>query len=128
MEYRIKFEISGESVFTGKFGTFAETAVICDILNRKKLGKYTPVPMVSVQERYLEVVCSVCGSDEVLCDAYAAWDSNEQTWVLQTTFDKGSYCEVCEGETRLLDVYLTPEEFNYVKTSSTQPVQEDSSS
>ncbi|AMN44714.1 hypothetical protein [Rhodoplanes sp. Z2-YC6860] len=51
--------------------------------------------------RKLIAVCATCGSDRVLSDAYAAWDVATQQWELMQTFDKGAYCEQCDGETRL---------------------------
>ena len=49
----------------------------------------------------IDYVCSHCGSNEVLCDAYAEWNVEEQKWELQNTFDKGAYCNQCDGEARL---------------------------
>ena len=46
-------------------------------------------------------VCNRCGSSDVLADAYASWNMETQDWELASTFDKGSYCEACDGETRL---------------------------
>jgi ribosomal protein L37AE/L43A len=46
-------------------------------------------------------VCSHCGSDDVKADAYAVWDIEAQTWQVGDTYDKGAFCEACEGETRL---------------------------
>lgn len=46
-------------------------------------------------------ICSKCKSTEVLSDAYAVWDLKQQYWVLQNTFNKGSYCNKCDGECRL---------------------------
>lgn len=45
-------------------------------------------------------VCTQCGSDDVLADAYAWWDVDKQEWALSNTFDN-SYCEDCEGECSL---------------------------
>jgi hypothetical protein len=47
------------------------------------------------------VVCTKCGSDDVFADAYAAWDVTTQAWVLTQTFDKGAFCDKCDGETTL---------------------------
>lgn len=55
-------------------------------------------------------VCSECRSDDVLADAYAAWEPAPQEWVVQNTFNKGAYCNKCDGETRLIDVELTGDE------------------
>jgi hypothetical protein len=34
-------------------------------------------------------------------DAYAEWDVESQSSELAQTFDKGAYCDKCDGETRL---------------------------
>lgn len=49
----------------------------------------------------IKMVCKECGSDDVLCDAYAVWDVDTQQWEVVNTFDKGAYCNECDGETRL---------------------------
>ncbi len=49
----------------------------------------------------IKMVCKECGSDDVLCDAYAVWDVDTQQWEVANTFDKGAYCNECDGETRL---------------------------
>ncbi len=49
----------------------------------------------------LKMVCSICKSEDVLCDAFAEWDYDKQEWSLQNTFDKGSYCQNCDGECRI---------------------------
>ena len=41
--------------------------------------------------------CSICGSDRILKDAWAAWDNEAQEWVLHSTLDQ-EYCEQCDGE------------------------------
>lgn len=51
-------------------------------------------------------VCAYCGSREVQADAYAAWDFASQSWELVNTFDKGAYCEQCDGETRIETEYV----------------------
>lgn len=55
------------------------------------------VPAVSKQKP----VCRTCKSDEVVSDAYAAWNVDRQEWEVSATFDKGAHCEKCGGETRL---------------------------
>lgn len=42
-------------------------------------------------------VCSCCGSEQVLADAWAEWCSETQKWVLYNTFDN-SHCRDCDGE------------------------------
>lgn len=55
----------------------------------------------------LKMVCSTCGSDKVLADAFAHWNVEEQQWELQNTFDKGSYCEgACDGPCRIDEVEI----------------------
>ena len=45
----------------------------------------------------IKYVCPECGSDEVVWDAWAEWDEQEQAMVLKTSFDH-SVCDAC-GET-----------------------------
>lgn len=52
----------------------------------------------------LRMECSNCGSTDVLSDAYAVWDFKKQEWLLSATFDKGAYCNTCDGETRIKEV------------------------
>ena len=52
----------------------------------------------------VKYVCDLCGSDDVLSDAYAEWDVDNQVWSVQNVFDKGAFCNTCEGETRLEEV------------------------
>lgn len=41
-------------------------------------------------------VCKHCGSDQILCDAYAKWDQQNQAWKVSSIQDDGDkYCEVC---------------------------------
>jgi hypothetical protein len=47
------------------------------------------------------MVCAVCDSDAVVCDAFATWDVETQTHVIQNTFEKGGYCETCDRETKV---------------------------
>jgi hypothetical protein len=54
------------------------------------------------------MVCSHCGSENVLCDAYAEWDFDAQQWEIQNTFDKGGYCVDCDGECRIKAKQLEP--------------------
>lgn len=41
-------------------------------------------------------VCSLCGSDDVRADAFAAWDVESQQWEVSETYDKGGCCEGCD--------------------------------
>lgn len=42
-------------------------------------------------------VCGECGGDDILCDAYAEWDTDAQDWSLQNTFEQ-TVCNDCGGE------------------------------
>ena len=44
--------------------------------------------------------CATCGSEKVLCDAWARWDHDKGDWVLETVFQHAE-CENCGGETAL---------------------------
>jgi len=46
-------------------------------------------------------VCSLCGSEDVLADAYAFWNAETQQWEVSNVFDKGAYCNNCDGECRI---------------------------
>lgn len=51
----------------------------------------------------LRMKCSHCGSEQVLLDAWAEWDVQQQEWVLQNVFQQ-AYCETCDGETTINEV------------------------
>ena len=42
-------------------------------------------------------ICTECGSEAVLADAWAEWDAEAQQWVLNNTFDH-KFCAACDGE------------------------------
>lgn len=44
-----------------------------------------------------KMVCSDCGSEEVLFDAWARWNYEKQEFELDSTFEN-THCEKCEGE------------------------------
>jgi hypothetical protein len=56
--------------------------------------------MSSAAERYRQV-CATCGSEDVLADAFAEWDVENQCWSVQSVMDKGHYCNACGGECRI---------------------------
>ena len=58
-------------------------------------------------EKRVGIVCSYCGSDEVLLDSWAQWDVEKQRWVLADTAT-ATFCRNCDGETRLIEVELSP--------------------
>ena len=45
-----------------------------------------------------KLICTVCGSTDILVDAYAQWNETTQKFELFETFDKGHFCNNCEGE------------------------------
>ena len=51
----------------------------------------------------IKIVCSTCGGENVMRDAWAEWDVERQEWVLQNVFD-AAHCEDCDGETSLDEV------------------------
>ena len=55
----------------------------------------------------IDIVCSECGSNEVVLDAYAQWCVESQDWELCSTYDE-AYCTICDGKTRLKEVVLKP--------------------
>jgi predicted RNA-binding Zn-ribbon protein involved in translation (DUF1610 family) len=48
----------------------------------------------------IKYVCPACGSENVLRDAYAAWDIQKQEWVLHDTYNNRDVCNNC-GETNI---------------------------
>jgi hypothetical protein len=48
-------------------------------------------------------VCRHCGNDDVWSDAWAAWSTPLQDWVVSSIQDN-SYCNHCDGETHLREV------------------------
>ena len=58
-------------------------------------------------EELITYVCNHCGSDDVLADAYAQWNPEGRCWEVATTFDKGSWCNPCEGEATLEQIPLS---------------------
>jgi len=49
----------------------------------------------------IKMVCNNCGSENVLKDAYAAWNVDSQQWELSNTFDN-NICDDC-GATDSVD-------------------------
>lgn len=53
----------------------------------------------------IKMVCSECGSEDVLADAWAEWDIDTQEWVLQTTFDE-KFCPDCDCSCKVDEVEI----------------------
>lgn len=43
-----------------------------------------------------KVICSHCGSEDVMADAYASWNKVDQVWEVESIFEKGGYCSSCD--------------------------------
>lgn len=53
----------------------------------------------------VKMVCSECGSDNVLKDAYAAWNVETQEWELSATFDN-TVCDNCGAVDSVIEVEI----------------------
>ena len=51
----------------------------------------------------MKVVCKSCGSSNVMRDAWAVWDEENQCWELGSIFDD-AFCGDCDGETQLIEL------------------------
>jgi hypothetical protein len=61
-------------------------------------GNSRPSPTLALR-------CRICGSDNVMRDAWAQWDENAQRWTLGSVFD-AAFCNHCEADTSLAEVPL----------------------
>lgn len=52
-------------------------------------------------------VCEYCGGSDVVSDARAAWDVENQQWTLVGHYD-ASECLACQRDTDLIAVELAP--------------------
>lgn len=64
---------------------------------------------MSETEPKRRMVCVYCGSEQVLADAWAEWDYEQQRWVLHEVMNGVDCCADCEGETVIEEVVDTPE-------------------
>lgn len=53
----------------------------------------------------INVICEICGSEDIVRDAWAEWDVTTQEWVLKAVFDYAR-CEACDEERHLEGVEL----------------------
>ena len=71
-------------------------------------GEESDMCLNEVPERTpVAIVCERCGSADVRRDADAVWNKVTQEWELCAVYD-GATCEVCEGQTRLVEVDEKP--------------------
>lgn len=52
----------------------------------------------------VNMVCRECRSENVMRDAWAAWEASTQMWTLKGDPFDAAYCEDCDGETRIEEV------------------------
>lgn len=53
--------------------------------------------------KQIKIVCSECGSDDVLVDAWVRWDYVSQQYVIHDILDD-SFCNNCEGECKTKEI------------------------
>ncbi|MGA3206089.1 MAG: hypothetical protein ABSF12_26645 [Bryobacteraceae bacterium] len=56
-----------------------------------------PTTSTAIKKKKIVFVCNTCGSEEVLVDAWAEWNKDNQRWELFNTFD-AAFCAECDGE------------------------------
>lgn len=54
----------------------------------------------------IKKVCSECGSEDVLVDAYASWNYGKQKYELDSTYDN-TFCNNCGGECSINEIEIT---------------------
>lgn len=53
--------------------------------------------MTKKHKALIEKVCKKCGSTDVVLDAWACWNPDEEEWVLKDFFDN-AFCLDCDCE------------------------------
>lgn len=51
----------------------------------------------------MKKVCKYCGSTDVVADTFARWDEEKNDWIVDSVYDKGAYCNECDGETTIVN-------------------------
>ena len=46
--------------------------------------------------------CNICGSEEIVADAWAIWNSDKDEWELYDTYPN-YYCNSCEHECSIIE-------------------------
>lgn len=54
--------------------------------------------------------CTACGSADILRDAWASWDENQQEWVLHSCYDEYR-CETCDAQSKRVDFLIKSRKF-----------------
>lgn len=57
-----------------------------------------PTMTAAQKKRKYRIVCTHCGSDDVVVDAWAEWDAAEYRWRVAEVFDSTAHCRNCDGE------------------------------
>lgn len=55
-----------------------------------------PATAVATNPKF-RIVCSTCGSEDVVVDAWARWNTREQSWEIADVLD-AAFCRNCDGE------------------------------
>lgn len=50
--------------------------------------------------------CGICGSENVMRDAWAEWDATSQAWFLGSVFD-AAFCNDCEADATIAEQPLS---------------------
>lgn len=54
----------------------------------------------------IKKVCSYCGSENILFDAYAKWDVEKQEYVHDDVLYGNVFCEECKGECSVREIKI----------------------
>lgn len=73
-------------------------------------SKAFATPVLKLPTRFVErpvnKVCSKCGSDNCGQEAAAKWDVLHQQWIVDTIYDKGEYCNVCDATNGEIEIQV----------------------
>jgi hypothetical protein len=56
----------------------------------------------------VKIICKYCSSENVVRDAWAAWDVQTQSWCLMSVFDF-VMCQACERENVAIEIEIEKE-------------------
>ncbi len=79
------------------------------ILNDGTVAREAEAQRILMPQMFYDVrnrtrmICAICGSPEILADAYAAWDVDKGSWELHCDFD-AKHCPVCELASSAIEV------------------------
>ena len=58
---------------------------------------------MSEAKQKVDYKCRHCGSTDILHDAYATWNAEEQRMEIESIFDM-TFCKECDGETHDVEI------------------------